>query len=170
VGAQGVRGWFYTVGTPATGIAPAVIDAVYRGGAGKYASQPTKRRDDSNDHMMLWFEHGPDAAATKKSVQMVNKYHAHFARSYPDGFANPEDYLYILCLNATLVHAAERSLRLPGFSPRQKRAMYLFWSQLAEHFTTPEGRPITEQMSFPADFEAMETLVQSYQARPWPVH
>ena len=89
MGAQGVRGWFYTVGTPAAGIAPAVIDAVYPGGAGKYASQPTKRRDDSNDHMMLWFEHGPDAAATKKSVQMVNKYHAHLPGRIPTASPTP---------------------------------------------------------------------------------
>ena len=31
--------------------------------------------------------HGPDAPAAKKSVGMINKYHAHFARSFPDGLS-----------------------------------------------------------------------------------
>lgn len=40
---------------------------------------------------MLWFEHGPDAAATGRSGRMINEYHAHFASSHPDGFVDPED-------------------------------------------------------------------------------
>jgi hypothetical protein len=64
--------WFYAVGTPAAGIAPAVIDAVWRNGTGKYTTQATKRKDDSCDHLMEWFEHGPDALVTKKSIGMTN--------------------------------------------------------------------------------------------------
>ncbi|MBF4478197.1 hypothetical protein SAMN02745947_05614 [Rhodococcus rhodochrous J3] len=66
--------WFYAVGTPAAGIAPAVMDAVWRDGTGEYNRRPDRRVADSVDHMLLWFEHGADSAATKKSVQMVNKY------------------------------------------------------------------------------------------------
>jgi hypothetical protein len=120
--------------------------------------------------MMLWFEHGPDAAATGRSVEMINKYHAHFARSHPDGSADPEDYLYVICMNATLVHNAECLVGMPGFSPRQKRAMHRFWAGIADQFTTPDGWPVTSQVPFPEDFAAMERLVQDYQARPWPVH
>lgn len=162
--------WFYTVGTPAAGISPAVNDAVLRDGAGKFLTQAIKRRDDSVDHMLLWFEHGPDSAATKKSVAMVNKYHAHFAHDYPNGFSEPEDYIYILCMNATLMHVASRSLGLPGFSPTQQRASYLFWSGITNQFTMPDGRPVTELTSFPESFAAMVDYVKDYQARPWPVH
>ena len=162
--------WFYTVGTAVAAISPTVLAAVYRDGAGKYVTAPTKRKDDSNDHMMLWFEHGPHAPATEQSVAMVNSYHAHFAKSFPDAFADPEDYIYILCANATLVHTAMRRLGLPGMSEKQKRAAFLFWSELATRFTMPDGTVVTTLQAFPDSFEAMEHLVADYMARPWPVH
>lgn len=162
--------WFYSVGTPAAGIAPDVIDAVYRHGTGTYLTQAPKRRDDSVDHMIVWLEHGAHAAATKRSVGMVNKYHAHFAREFPDGFANAGDYVYILCLNATLVETATRSLGLRGFTGKQKRAVHRLWAELAEEFTMPDGRPVTRDESFPHSFDGMLEYVEQYQARPWPVH
>ena len=162
--------WFYTVGTAASGTSPSVLAAVYRSGRGTYVAEPDRRRDDSNDHMMLWFEHGPEAPATRKSVQMVNKYHAHFAKEYPDSFADADDYIYILCVNAILVHRCMRSLGLPGFTAKQQRAMYLFWSRLAELFTGTDGRPVTESTAFPPGFEQMVAFVEEYEARPWPVN
>ncbi|WP_409332941.1 oxygenase MpaB family protein [Trujillonella humicola] len=162
--------WFYSVGTPGAGIAPAVIDAVYRHGTGKYVTQAAKRRDDSVDHMLTWFEHGSDAEATRKSVGMVNKYHAHFAREFPDGFANADDYVYILCLNATLVETATTSLGLPGLTDKQKAAMHRLWAGIAEQFTMPDGSPVTNLEPFPDSFDGMVTYVEEYQARPWPVH
>jgi hypothetical protein len=163
--------WFYAVSTPAAALAPAVLDAVWREGKGTYNSQPAKRRDDSVDHLLVWFEHGPDADATKKSVDMVNRYHAHFAKTYPSGFDDAEDYIYILCLNATAVYSSIRSLGLTGFSDKQKRAMYLFWSKLTEHFTVvTEARPVPELQSFPTSFDAMVKYVDDYQKRSWPVH
>ena len=163
--------WFYTVGTAASGTSPAVLAAVYRGGAGTYVAQPATRRDDSNDHMLLWFEHGPDAPVTRKSVEMVNRYHTHFAREFPASFADPDDYLYVLCVNAVLVHRCMRSLGLPGFTAKQQRATYLFWSRLADLFTLADGgQPITELVAFPAGFDAMLAFVDAYEARPWPVN
>lgn len=163
--------WFYTVGTAASATAPPVQYAVWREGTGKYHTQPGKRRDDSNDHMMLWFEHGPDSPATRKSIEMVNKYHAHYAKQYPAGFSDADDYIYILCVNATLVHGAMRLMGLPGFTAKQQRAMHRFWSGLAEQFTIPAtGRPVTETTAFPADFAEMEAFVADYDARPWPVN
>lgn len=163
--------WFYAVGTPAAGIAPAVIDSVWREGTGTYHTEPNRRRDDSVDHLMMWFEHGPSDAVTIASVDTINKYHAHFAGTYPEGFAHSDDYIYILCLNATLFHTAALQLRLPGFTAKQKRAAWLFWSQLAHHFTLgTTGEKASELSDFPADFDAMVELVESYQQRPWPVH
>ncbi|MDQ1105641.1 oxygenase MpaB family protein [Nocardioides zeae] len=163
--------WFYAVGTPAAGIAPAVTDAVWRHGEGTYNTQPNLRRDDSVDHLMMWFEHGPADAVTTASVGMVNKYHAHFARDFPQGFASPEDYVYILCLNATFFHSTARRLGMPGFSEAQQRATWEFWSRLAAHFTVATtGRPALDATAFPGDFDQMVQLVEDYQARPWPVH
>lgn len=162
--------WFYAVGTPAAGLAPHVMDAVWRSGTGKYNTKPTTRVNDSVDHLMVWFEHGANAPATAKSVEMVNKYHAHFASEYPSSFADPEDYIYILCLNATEVFSAMRLIGLPGLSEKQKRAFYVLWSQLARHFTMANGTPVTDLATFPADFDSMVRYVEHYQARPWPVH
>lgn len=162
--------WFYSVGTPAAGIAPNVIDAVYRHGTGKYMTAAPKRRDDSVDHMLEWLEHGPDAEPAQRSVDMVNRYHATYARDFPSGFSDPVDYVYILCLNATLVEVATRSLGLRGLSDRQQRAMHKLWIGIADRFTMPDGRSVTDLESFPTSFEGMVDYVESYQARPWPVH
>lgn len=163
--------WFFAVGTPAAGIAPHVLDAVWRGGKSTSKSAPERRRDDSNDHMLTWLEHGPEHAATKISVDMVNKYHSQFARRYRDSFDHVEDYIYILCLNATFVHLASTSLGFSGFTDKQKRATWIFWSKLSDHFTLgTSGERVTALGAFPASFDAMVEVVQSYQARPWPVH
>ena len=162
--------WFYAVGTPAAGIRPQVIDSVYRDGTGTYNAEPLRRIDDSCDHMLAWFEHGPDAPATQKSIDMVNRYHAHFARSYPDSFAEVDDYLYILCLNATLVNTAITSLGLSGFSEKERTAAHRLWSEIAARFRMADGRPVTEVQPFPESYRAMEECVEEYLARPWPLH
>lgn len=163
--------WFYAVGTPAAGISPAVIDAVWRAGSGTYRTEPDRRRDDSVDHLLMWVEHGPNNAVTQASVGMVNKYHSHFARFYPGGFAKAEDYIYIICLNATLFHRASCSLGLNGLSPKEQRAAWLFWSQVAHQFDmAASGDPVTQHADFPPSFADMVTLVEDYISRPWPVH
>lgn len=162
--------WFFAVGTPAAGIRPEVIDSVYRDGKGTYNTDPLKRKDDSCDHLMAWFEHGPNTPAARKSVDMVNKYHAHFARSYPASFAEIDDYIYILCLNATLVNTAITSLGLPGFSEKERDAAHRLWSGLAEHFQMANGQPVTEVKPFPSSYHAMEECVEEYLGLPWPVH
>ncbi|NWJ72710.1 DUF2236 domain-containing protein [Pseudonocardia sp. ICBG1122] len=162
--------WFYAVSTPAAGIAPHVLDAVWREGAGDYNVRPTARKDDSVDHLLQWFEHGADAAATVKSIEIVNNYHARHARRYPTGFDRVEDYTYILCLNATAVDSSVRSLGLPGFDATQRRAAHLFWSRLATRFTLPDGTSVTELERFPDSYDAMLDYVEQYQRRPWPVH
>jgi hypothetical protein len=60
----------------------------------------------------------PPSPAAKRAVGMVDKYPRHFAKGCPDGFAGLNDYIYILALNAVLVHTAARSLGLPGFSEK----------------------------------------------------
>lgn len=162
--------WFYTVGTPAAGINPAVNDAVVRNQSGKFVTQATKRRDDSVDHMITWLEHGPDAFATRRSVEMVNAYHKHYSNEYPMGFDDVEDYIYILCLNATLVNFAQKLVGEPGLDKKQQHAIHRVWSGVADSFTMPDGRSVTEVVPFPASYDGMEQCVRSYQQRSWPVH
>lgn len=162
--------WFYTLGTPAAGINPAVNDAVIRNGGGKFLTRATKRRDDSNDHMMTWLEQGAEAIATQRSVEMVNKYHEHYSKEYPMGFEDVTDYIYILCLNATLVDSAQKQLGEPGFDAKQRKATHLVWSRIANSFTMPDGRPVTDLSPFPNSYEGMEHCVRSYLQRPWPEH
>ncbi len=163
--------WFYAVNSPAAGIAPGVTDAVYRGGSGTYTAKPNQRVADSADHLLTWFEHGPESPVTQASVEMVNEYHAHFARDYPQGFDKIEDYLYILCLNATAVNSSLVSLGLPGFDEKQKHAVHLFWSRLADQFRhVVAGGRVSEHAPFPDSYDGMVTVVDEYFARDWPVH
>jgi len=163
--------WFYTVNSPAAGIAPGVTDAVYRGGMGTYTAKPDQRVEDSGDHLLTWFEHGPESPVTQASVEMVNGYHAHFARDYPQGFDKIEDYLFILCLNATAVNSSMVSLGLPGFDEKQKRAVHLFWSKLADQFQhVIAGGRVTEHVPFPDSYDGMVAVVEEYFARDWPVY
>jgi hypothetical protein len=163
--------WFYAVNSPAAGIAPGVLDAVYRGGAGTYTAKPDQRVEDSADHLMTWFEHGPESPVTQASVEMVNGYHAHFARDYPQGFDKIDDYIYILCLNATGVNSSMVSLGLPGYDEKQKRAVHLFWSKLADQFRhVVAGGRVTEHAPFPDSYDGMVAVVDDYFARDWPVY
>jgi hypothetical protein len=121
--------------------------------------------------MVLWLEHGGEAPASAASVDMVNRMHRHYAKEYRAGFADVDDYIYILCLNATAVNSSIESLGIPGFDDKQKTPVHFLWSRLAEHFEhVVEGRPVTELQPFPADHDAMVGYVEDYQARPWPVH
>ncbi len=163
--------WFYAVNSPAAGIAPGVLDAVYRDGTGTYTAKPDQRVADSADHLLTWFEHGPESPVTQASVEMVNGYHAHFARDYPQGFDKIEDYLFILCLNATGVNSSMVSLGLPGYDEKQKRAVHLFWSKLAEQFRhVVAGGRVTEHVLFPDSYDGMVAVVEEYFARGWPVY
>lgn len=160
--------WFFSVGTPAAGISEHVLKSVWRNGKG---AAPDRRRDDSCDHLMTWFEHGPDHAATKTSIDMVNQYHKQFAKKYQESFENVEDYIYILCMNATFFHVAAVNLGLQGFDEKQKTACCLFWTRLSKHFTLgTTGESVTDIAGFPLTFDEMVAVVDRYQQRQWPVH
>lgn len=163
--------WFYAVNTPSRGIAPAVMDAVWRDGTGIYNTHAQARVHDSVDHLVVWLEHGPDAPATIASVEMVNKMHRHYAEDYRAGFADIDDWIYILCLNGTAVYNSIVSLGLPGCDEKQKKAAHILWSRLAARFEhVVEGGSVTDIRSFPDSFDAMVRFVDEYEARPWPVH
>lgn len=160
--------WFYAVTFPYFLVAVRGAESVYRGGQGKMDRHATKRVDDTVDHMMVWWEHGPRSPATRKSVEMINKLHAHWARQYPGHFSFAEDYVNTLCYEATSMHVLQRSLGLPGYNEKQKVAAHRFWSEMAHLFTLEDGRALSEVAAMPESFEAMEAFRRDYDAQPWP--
>ena len=161
----------FSAGTPGAGIASHVMDAVWRNGKSESNHSPEHRRDTSNDHLMTWFEHGPEHAATKISVDMVNQYHQKFAKKYFESFNHAEDYIYILCMNATLPHVMMTSIGLEGFTQKQRIATWIFWFKISEQFTLgTSGENVTTITEFPTSFEGMVETVKRYQARPREPH
>jgi hypothetical protein len=160
--------WFYALTFPYFLVTVRGAESVYRDGKGKMDLQATKRVDDTVDHMVVWWEHGPHSPATRRSVEMINKLHAHWARQYPGYFSYAEDYVNTLCYEATSMHMLQRSLGLPGYNERQKIAAHRFWSEMADLFTVENGRPLTEVATMPESFEAMEAFRHEYDAQPWP--
>lgn len=158
--------WFYAVTFPYFLITERGAETVYRDGAGKLDRQSTKRVDDTVDHMVVWWEHGPDAPQTRQSVHMINQMHAHWARTYPGNFSFEEDYVNTLCYEAASMHRVMRSLGLPGYSEKQQRASHRFWSRMAPLFLLEDGSPVT---GFPEDFAGCVAFLEEYENRPWPV-
>ena len=157
--------WYYAVTFPFFLITEWGTDAVYRNGTGKLDKQSTKRVEDTVDHMMVWWEHGPYAPETKQSVEMINKLHAHWATRYPGNFTDNDDYLHTLCYEAAGMHRLQRSLGLPGFNEAQKVAAQRFWSAITPLFVVEDGTPVT---GFPDDFDGIEAFLDEYINRPWP--
>ncbi|WP_409332931.1 hypothetical protein [Trujillonella humicola] len=160
--------WFYAITFPYFLVTVRGAESVYRDGAGKMDLQGTKRVDDTVDHMMVWWEHGPHSPATAKSVEMINKLHTHWARQYPGYFSYAEDYVNTLCYEATSMHLLQRSLGLPGYHEKQQVAAHRFWSEMAHLFTVEDGRPLPEVAAMPDSFDAMVEFRRQYDAQPWP--
>lgn len=164
-----VAHWGFAVGSPMAGINPVGMEQVWRGGKSTSASAPQKRVDGSNGHLFSWLEHGADHEITRLSINTVNQYHAHFGKGASSGLGDPEEYVYILCLNATLLHKLQQRLGFSGFNAKEQRAAYLTWSKLAQHFKlATDGSPILDHASFPEDFDGMLYKVDEWLDRPWP--
>lgn len=164
-----VSHWGFAVGTPMAGINPVGADQVWRGGKSTSSSAPQRRVDDSNGHVMCWMEHGADHEATKLSIDMVNKYHAHFGKGSTSGLGDPEEYVYILCLNGSLLHILQRKLGFRGFSEKEQQAAHRVWSGIAKHFRlATDGTPVLDHAPFPDDFQGMLDKVDAWLNRPWP--
>ncbi|MXO73029.1 oxygenase MpaB family protein [Alteraurantiacibacter buctensis] len=164
-----VAHWGFAAGSPVAGINPAATDQVWRDGNSTSAKAPHKRVEDSNGHLLSWLEHGPDHEATRISIEMVNQYHAHFGKGTTSGLGDPEEYVFIMCLNATLLHTLQRRLGFAGFSPKEQRATQLAWARIAQHFRlATDGSPVLNHTPFPDSFDGMLRLVDDWIDRPWP--
>ncbi|MFD4605745.1 hypothetical protein ACFWPQ_48015 [Streptomyces sp. NPDC058464] len=162
------RHWMYAFNFPHFMITTWGAETVYREGNGKIIKRDERRVADTTGHTAIWSEHGPDSPVTRRSAEVVNKLHAHWAKKYPGAFSYADDYVYLFSFEACMMDGVVRSLGLPGYSENQKIAAHLFWSKLAALFTVEDGRPVPEAMALPESFEAMEEFRREYENRSWP--
>jgi hypothetical protein len=142
--------------------------AVLRDGKGKVYSEPNRRMDDTARHMLVWWENGPSAVATRRSVASLNNLHAHYATQYPGNFSHNDDYIYTLCYEAALMHRLRLKLGMAGLSEKEQQAAWEFWSRMATLFVNAEDGSALH--GFPADFAGINAFIDEYEGRPWPVN
>ena len=160
--------WAYTVDNSHLGLTTWGADAAYRDGTGAMIVQAEQRTANTNDHMLLWAEHGPDSVVTKQAIDVVNKHHRRWAKDYPGSFSHSEDYIYLFSAAATGAHLLKRDLGLPGWSEKQKIAAHRFWCGIADLFTVESGEVLTDVEPMPKDFDACAAYAQAYTEREWP--
>ncbi|GAB7007604.1 hypothetical protein JCM18899A_50790 [Nocardioides sp. AN3] len=160
--------WAYTLSNSHLGLTLWGADAAYREGTGAMIVQAESRTANTNDHLLLWSEHGPESPVTQQAIDIVNKYHVKWAKSYPGAFSHTEDYVYLFSDAATADDSLRRSLGLPGWSEKQKIAAHRFWCGIADLFTIESGETLTDVEPMPKDFDAMAEYAKAYTERPWP--
>lgn len=127
-----------------------------------------QRSEDTNHHNMVWAHYGPDHPETRKSVDVINKIHAHYAKDYQNGFVHHDDYVHVWCFSAALMHRLQIQVGLPGYSEKQKIATYRFWKEMAPLFVVPgDDRPIE---GYPGDFNGVIEWLAEYEGREWPAN
>lgn len=160
--------WAYTVDNSHLGLTQWGADAAYRDGTGAMIVQAEQRTANTNDHMLLWAEHGPESAVTKQAIDIVNKHHRRWAKDYPGSFSHSEDYIYLFSAAATGGHILRQDLGLRGWSENQKIAAHRFWCGMAELFTVESGEVLTDVEPMPTDFDACAAYAKAYTERNWP--
>lgn len=141
-------------------------EAVLRHGEGKMYTNPNRRMDDTSRHMLVWWENGPDHESTARSVRSLNNLHAYYAKKFPGNFGHEDDYIYTLCYEGAMMHRLRLRLGMAGFTEKQQRASWEFWSRMCKLFRNAEtGGELT---GFPSDFAAMNDYMDEYEGRDWP--
>lgn len=152
---------------PAHGAVP-----VWRDGTdAKVVNRAGLRADETSWHNMLWWYHGPDHPETRKSVDTVNRIHAHYAELYPGTFSHHDDYVHVWCFSAVTMHRLRLQMGLPGYTDKEKVAAHRFWKELGGLFVVPGGDGPTHPVDdFPADFDGIIAWLEEFESRDWPVN
>jgi hypothetical protein len=146
-------------------VTPQAARTVVRGGTGKVLHRQDKRFSDTNRNTLTWWENGPSAAETQRSVASLNKLHAHYAKQFPGDFSHNDDYLYGLCLEAAAFHRFRLQVGLPGYTAKLQVAAHRFWGNMVPLFTAEGGVEVT---GWPADFPGILEFLTEYESRPQP--
>ncbi len=139
-------------------------EPVWRNGQdSKVVRRAALRSDDTLGHNLIWMHYGPNHPETKKSVDTINKLHAHYARTYPESFAHHEDYVYVWCFSAAILHRLSVQMGLPGYTEKEKVVAHRFWKEMAPLFVVPgDPRPIE---GFPDDFDGILAWLEEFESR-----
>jgi hypothetical protein len=138
---------------------------VVRDGKGKILKRQDKRFADTMSPILTWWENGPSAPETQRSVGTLNKLHLHYAKQYPYDMSQNDDYVYGLCAEAAAFHRFREIVGLPGYSPALQVAAYRFWTDMLPLFTTGSGATLT---GWPADFDGLLAYMAEFEGRRWP--
>lgn len=152
---------------PAHGAIP-----VWRNGVdAKVVTRAAVRADDTNWHNMIWWYYGPDHPETRKSVDTVNKIHAHYAKDYPDGFGHHYDYVHVWCFSAATMHRLRLKMGLPGLTEKEQVAAHRFWLEMGKLFVVPgDSGPRHPVDDYPEDFDGVLAWLDEFESRDWPVN
>ncbi|MGW1742030.1 oxygenase MpaB family protein [Nocardia sp. NPDC001965] len=158
----------YTVTFPHFFLFESVARSVYSSGAGKILNDPDKRADDTMRKMHIWWQNGANHELTIKSIEGVNRLHAHVAKTHPEGFELNKTYLYTLCYEAAGVHRLMRRVGLPGFTEKERAASQKFWNQICAHFEViGTGKSVS---GFPETFDDIMAFMDQFESQEVPSH
>lgn len=132
---------------------------------GKALHNPQGRFEDSMYFFWTWYLWPPDSEPVKRSMDLLNRIHGHFAKQLPGNFGHNEDYVQGMCLLAVLTHRFQLLVGLPGLPERVQVANHNWVRGLAAQLTAENDVPVTD---FPDDFYAMVTFADEYDSRQWP--
>lgn len=155
--------YLYSIGVAYFQLPPWGGETLSRKGKGKMHTAPDKREQDTNNHFWTWFEFGPSSAATRKSIEHVNKIHAAMEKQMPGNYAHDDDFVYTISWVAADMHRLRERIGLPGYTKNQKIAAHLFWRDIAKLMVSANG-PILE---FPDSFDEMLEFLAKYEATDW---
>lgn len=139
---------------------------IWREDGGKVLSRSTSRVEQTGSANALWWYYGPQDERTLKSVESINKLHAHWAKQYPGAFSYNEDYVYVCAFTAITMHRLKLKMGAPGISEKEKIAAHLFWRDMSTLFRAENDQPIT---GYPQSFDELVAYCEDYENTPRPV-
>ncbi|ALG91511.1 MULTISPECIES: hypothetical protein [Actibacterium] len=139
--------------------------AVWREDGGKVVERATSRVEQTQSTNALWWWYGPHDERTKKSVDGINRLHAHWAKQYPGAFAYNDDYIYVCAFSAVLMHRFRLRVGAPGVSENEKIGSHKFWGEMSKLFVAENNTPLH---GYPEDFEGCLRFCEEFEAMEKP--
>lgn len=139
--------------------------AVWREDGGKVYTAATSRVEQTEVYNDTWWYYGPSSPKTQKSVEAINKLHAHWAKQYPGAFSHDEDYVYTLAYVATFMHRLRLRMGLSGAPEKVQIASYIFMGEMIKLFRAEGGALVT---GWPESWDGLMEFVEEFESRTFP--
>lgn len=140
-------------------------EVIWRDDGGKVLERPFGRLDQTTAANYIWWFYGPHDERTRKSVDAINRLHAHWAKAYPGRFSYNDDYVYVAAYTAIAGHRMRLSMGLPGITEKEKIAAHIFWGEMAKLFVAENNTPLH---GYPESFDALIAFCEAYEQTPRP--